>query len=118
MSPTIVVDGTRPALAVGASGGPFIISGVLQTILGMLAFDRDVESGVAAPRIHDQGVPPALLVEPAWPEPVRRALARSWCHPLRVVPALGAVSAAGLDAAWQPHAAGDPRKDGGAALAR
>ena len=118
MSPTIVVDGTRPALAVGASGGPFIISGVLQTILGMLAFDRDVESAVTAPRIHDQGVPPVLLMEPAWPELTRRALARSWCHPVRVAPALGAVSAAGLDAAWQPHAAGDPRKDGGAALAR
>jgi gamma-glutamyltranspeptidase/glutathione hydrolase len=118
MSPTIVVDGTRPELAVGASGGPFIISGVLQAVLGMLAFDRDVEAAVTAPRIHDQGVPPALLIEPTWPETTRRALTRSWCHPVRMVPALGAVSAAGLDAAWQPHAAGDPRKDGGAAVAR
>jgi gamma-glutamyltranspeptidase/glutathione hydrolase len=118
MSPTIVADGARPELAVGASGGPFIVSGVLQAVLGVLAFDRDVAGAVTAPRIHDQGVPPALLVEPAWPELTRRALARSWCHPVRVVPALGAVSAAGLDARWQPHAAGDPRKDGGAAIAR
>ncbi len=118
MSPTIVLRGDRPELVVGGSGGPFIISGVLQVVLGVIAFGRDLEAAVAAPRIHDQGVPPALLVEPAVPDTLRAALARRQCHPVRVVPAIGAVSAAGLAADGTARAAGDRRKDGGAVVVR
>jgi len=117
MSPTIVVDGERPELALGGSGGPFIISGVLQVLLNVVAFGRDLEAAVAAPRIHDQGVPPVLLVEPTVPEEARGQLAR-WCHPLRVMPGLGAVSAAGVSRDGTLRAAGDPRKDGGAVIVR
>jgi gamma-glutamyltranspeptidase / glutathione hydrolase len=115
MSPTIVLDGARPELVAGGSGGPFIISGVLQVLLDVVAFGRDIEAAVAAPRIHDQGVPPVLLVEPAVPEAARQGLAR-WCHPVRVMPGLGAVSAAGIGRDGTLHAAGDPRKDGGAVV--
>ena len=117
MSPTIVVDGARPELVVGASGGPLIISGVLQVLLHVVAFDRDLDAAVAAPRIHDQGVPPVLLVEPTVPDAARQALAR-WCHPVHVMPNLGAVSAAGIGRDGTLHAAGDPRKDGGAVIVR
>lgn len=117
MSPTIVLDGARPELVVGASGGPFIISGVLQVALGVVAFKRDLEAAVTAPRIHDQGTPAALLVEPTLPAATRDALA-SFCHPVRVFPGIGAVSAAGLAAGGTPRAAGDPRKDGGAIVVR
>src|SRR4029077_5396731 len=117
MSPTIVVDGARPELAAGASGGPLIISGVLQVLLHVVAFGNDLDAEVAAPRIHDQGVPPVLLVEPAVPDAARQALAR-WCHPVHVMPNLGAVSAAGIGRDGTLHAAGDPRKDGGAAIVR
>jgi gamma-glutamyltranspeptidase/glutathione hydrolase len=117
MSPTIVVDGERPEVAAGGSGGPLIISGVLQVVLDVVAFGRDVDAAVDAPRIHDQGVPPVLLVEPAVPEAARQQLGR-WCHPLRVMPDLGAVSAAGLTRDGTLQAAGDPRKDGGAAIVR
>ncbi len=117
MSPTIVLDGTRPELVAGGSGGPFIISGVLQVVLGVVAFRRDLEAAVTAPRIHDQGTPAALLVEPTLPAATRDALA-SFCHPIKVFPGIGAVSAAGLAAGGTPRAAGDPRKDGGAVVVR
>lgn len=117
MSPTIVVDGARPELAAGASGGPLIISGVLQVLLQVVAFGRDLDAAVAAPRIHDQGVPPVLLVEPAVPDAARQALAR-WCRPVHVMPNLGAVSAAGIGRDGTLRAAGDPRKDGGAVIVR
>jgi len=117
MSPTIVVDGARPELAAGASGGPLIISGVLQVLLHVVAFGNDLDAAVAAPRIHAQGVPPVLLVEPAVPDAARQALAR-WCHPVHVMPNLGAVSAAGIGRDGTLHAAGDPRKDGGAVIVR
>src|SRR5439155_1582191 len=54
MSPTVVLAGRRPALVAGGSGGPTIISGILQVLLGVVAFGRPLEAAVAAPRIHDQ----------------------------------------------------------------
>ncbi len=118
MAPTIVLRDGRPELAAGGSGGPFIISGVLQVVLGVVALGRDLEAAIAAPRIHDQGVPPVLLVEPGIPDRVRARLAKSQCHEVRIVPGLGAVSAAGRAADGTLRAAGDPRKDGGAAVVR
>jgi gamma-glutamyltranspeptidase / glutathione hydrolase len=116
MAPTIVLHDGRPELAVGGSGGPFIISGILQVMLEVVAAQRDLTSAVAAPRIHDQGLPAVVLVEPGIPQRVRERLAQIQCHQVHVRPDLGAVSAAGLAADGAPAAAGDPRKDGGAAV--
>jgi gamma-glutamyltranspeptidase/glutathione hydrolase len=114
MSPTIVLDGDRPALVVGGSGGPLIISGVVQTLLGVVALGEDVRTAVDAPRIHDQGVPPMLAVEDGVPPPVRARL-EAIGHRLRPLPA-GAVAAVALDGEGRPSAAGDRRKDGGQAV--
>jgi gamma-glutamyltranspeptidase/glutathione hydrolase len=115
MSPTIVLKDGRPELVVGASGGPTIITGVVQTVLGVVAFGRDLRSAVDAPRIHDQATPPRLAVEPGIAADTRTALAKVG-HQLVDVPALAAVSAAGLDEGRTPIAAGDRRKDGGEAV--
>jgi len=112
MSPTIVLRGRRPELVVGGSGGPFIISGTLQTTLGVTAFGLDVRHAVDAPRIHHQGVPPILLVEPGVDAEARRMLERAG-HQLKVFPGIGAVAAVGLDESGHPAGAGDARKDGG-----
>jgi gamma-glutamyltranspeptidase len=56
-----------------------------------------------------------LLVE-AGIAPEVRAMLERLGHQLVVAPAIGAVSACGLAADGAPVAAGDPRKDGGAAL--
>jgi len=115
MSPTIVLAGGRPELVVGASGGPTIVSGVVQVVLGVSAFGLPVAGAVAAPRIHDQAVPPVLAVEPSVPTDVRTVLERLGHH-VTVVPVLAAVSAAGIDTRGRPDAAGDARKDGGQAV--
>jgi gamma-glutamyltranspeptidase/glutathione hydrolase len=115
MSPTIVLDGDRPVLAVGASGGPLIISAVIQTTLNVVADGQSLRNAVAAPRLHDAGRPPRLLVEPAMPAPVRTTLTKIG-HQLTDFPAIAAASAAGLDATGKPTAAGDRRKDGGEAV--
>ena len=117
MSPTVVLAGRRPALVAGGSGGPTIISGILQVLLGVVAFGRPLEAAVAAPRIHDQAVPPVLAVEPGVALEVRALLERLG-HRVIEMPAIGAVAAAGLKPGGEPAAAGDPRKDGGAAVAR
>jgi gamma-glutamyltranspeptidase/glutathione hydrolase len=118
MSPTIVLDGERPELVVGGSGGPFIISGTLQTILGVTAYGLDVRQAVAAPRIHHQGVPPILFVEPGVDAETRRMLERTG-HNLKVIPGIGAVAAVGLpNGSGLAAAAGDDRKDGGEMVVR
>jgi gamma-glutamyltranspeptidase/glutathione hydrolase len=115
MSPTIVLRGRLPELVVGGSGGPTIISGTLQTILGVIGFGFDLVTAVRAPRIHAQGLPPGIGVEPGVTPEVRTALER-FGHRIMIVPSIGTVSAAGLDARRQPAAAGDARKHGGAVL--
>jgi gamma-glutamyltranspeptidase/glutathione hydrolase len=115
MSPTVVLAGRRPELAVGASGGPTIISGVVQVVLGVAAFGLDLGAAVAAPRIHDQAEPAVLAVEEGISPVTRAALVRLG-HRVVVAPGLGAVSAAGLTRDGRPAAAGDARKDGGAVL--
>ncbi len=115
MSPTVVLAGRRPELVVGGSGGPTIISGVVQVILGVTAFGLDLPAAVEAPRLHDQATPPVLTLEEGIP-PDARALLQRLGHRVAVQPVLGAVSAAGLDRSGRPVAAGDPRKDGGAAV--
>jgi gamma-glutamyltranspeptidase/glutathione hydrolase len=115
MSPTIVLRDGRPELVVGGSGGPTIVSGTVQVLLGVVAFGMDVPDAVVAPRIHDQAVPPVLAVEPGVATAARAMLVRLG-HDVKQVPALGAVSAAGVGRDGVPAAAGDARKDGGAAL--
>jgi gamma-glutamyltranspeptidase/glutathione hydrolase len=113
MSPTIVLRGGRPELVVGGSGGPTIISGTVQVLLGVVAFGMGLPEAVAAPRLHDQAVPPVLAVEPGIPASTRAVLTRVG-HQVNEIPVLGAVAAAGVAADGTVSAAGDPRKDGGA----
>lgn len=115
MSPTILLDGKRPAVVVGGSGGPTIITGVVQVILGVTLFDRGLVAAVEAPRIHDQGDPPRLALEPGFSAATRTGLTERG-NQVVDVPRFGAVVATGLDAAGKPVAAGDARKDGGAVV--
>jgi gamma-glutamyltranspeptidase/glutathione hydrolase len=115
MSPTVVLSGARPELVVGGSGGPTIISGTLQVVLGVTAHGLDVRAAVDAPRIHDQGVGPALGAEERLDPGVRAMLGRLG-HRVAILPTIGAVAATGLASDGDVSAAGDRRKDGGEAL--
>jgi gamma-glutamyltranspeptidase/glutathione hydrolase len=63
MSPTIVLQGKTPILAVGAPGGTRIITSVVQTILNHLEFKKDLYTSVATSRIHQQWSPDVLFIE-------------------------------------------------------
>jgi gamma-glutamyltranspeptidase/glutathione hydrolase len=77
MSPTLVFN-ERGALwlVVGAAGGPTIITGTLQTLLGVVEFGLNIAQAVAAPRVHTQWLPDKLFVEPEFPRDVLDALTR------------------------------------------
>lgn len=72
MSPTIVLADGQPVFALGASGGPRIITSVLQVLLGVLDDHLSLADAMTRVRLHHQWlpdevsfdqVPPATLVE-------------------------------------------------------
>jgi len=65
MTPTIVLrkDGS-PWFALGARGGPRIITAVTQSVVNMIDFDMDIQAAIDAPRIHQQWFPDEILYEP------------------------------------------------------
>ncbi len=63
MSPTIVLKGDEPVLAIGAAGGPTIISQTLLAIVNVLDFGMDLPDAIAAPRFHHQWSPDELKIE-------------------------------------------------------
>jgi len=63
MTPTIILQDDRPALIIGASGGPRIISATLQSIINVLDFHMPLKRAVESPRIHHQWMPDELVVE-------------------------------------------------------
>jgi gamma-glutamyltranspeptidase/glutathione hydrolase len=79
MTPTIVLrkDGT-PWFAVGAAGGPRIISAVLQTVINVIDHDMNIQQALDAPRIHHQWMPDQLLIEPYGISPDTRKILESY----------------------------------------
>lgn len=112
MSPTLVLDPDgRPLLAVGAAGGPTIISQAVLAVIGVVDFDLTIDLALAQPRFHHQWLPPTLRLERAWDESVREALeARG--HELQPVASIGRSQAVLLDADGRWHGAADPRGGG------
>jgi gamma-glutamyltranspeptidase/glutathione hydrolase len=113
MTPVIVRDGGKTRLVAGGSGGPLIISGTLETVLGVVDFGLDAAAAVAAPRIHHQWAPPVLGTEVDLDPAVAADLQRRG-HTLKKLPFAGAVSAVSAKDG-RLVAAADPRKSGGAA---
>jgi gamma-glutamyltranspeptidase/glutathione hydrolase len=65
MTPTIVLRKNGSLwFALGARGGPRIITAVLQTIINVIDHDMDIQQAIDAPRIHHQWFPDELVFEP------------------------------------------------------
>ncbi len=64
MTPTIVLrkDGSV-WFAVGARGGPRIISAVMQTVINVIDHGMNIQQAIDAPRIHQQWLPDEILYE-------------------------------------------------------
>lgn len=67
MSPTIVVKGSRPVLALAGAGGPAIITAVLQVIVNVIDYGMEPSRAVSCPRFHHQYLPDVLIVEQGFP---------------------------------------------------
>jgi gamma-glutamyltranspeptidase/glutathione hydrolase len=64
MTPTIVLKDGKVVLAIGSPGGPTIINTVLQVIVNVIDHGMNIAQAIAAPRVHHQWMPDAILWEP------------------------------------------------------
>lgn len=108
MTPTIMLDGEKPVLIVGAAGGPRIITATLQTILNVLDFSMPLRKAVRTPRVHHQWKPNRLLVENKIPRTIRESLGRRG-HVIKSRRSLGTVQAILINGGKLSGEA-DPRK--------
>lgn len=63
MSPTLVEKDGQVIMAVGAPGGPRIISGVFQVLYRVLGRGMDVDYAVQTARVHHQFMPDTLVID-------------------------------------------------------
>ena len=66
MTPTMVLKDGKPVFITGSPGGSRIITAVLQSIVNFIDFGLSVGPAVQQPRIHHQGFPDRLLLEPGF----------------------------------------------------
>ena len=74
MSPTIVLKNGQPIIAVGAAGGPKIISTVLMELVAMIDLGKTPAEALAAPRVHQQWSPDELMVEKSLADKLKTSL--------------------------------------------
>jgi gamma-glutamyltranspeptidase/glutathione hydrolase len=112
MSPTIVLgkDG-KPILALGAAGGPTIITQVVQLLVNRLDLEMGLAEAEAAPRIHHQWKPDELAVEKGLDAAVVESL-KAMGHPVVVRDSIGVSQAVGWLDETSLLAVHDPRVPG------
>jgi len=118
MSPTIVVKGAQPVLALGSPGGSTIVTTVLELLVDTLDFGMDLPSAIAAPRYYQDSSPVAQGEAEFLAEPEAQALTQLG-HRFVHVGAFGIGAASGI--AFHPDgtvtAAAEPvRRSGGSAM--
>jgi gamma-glutamyltranspeptidase/glutathione hydrolase len=113
MSPTIVLQGGKPLLAVGSRGGPTIPTTILQVFLNVAVYRKTLFEAVDAPRIHQQATPEEMLYEQnRFPRALLDAL-NAMGHGVLPVDAVGDVHAI-LFERGRMTAVADPRHGGAA----
>lgn len=113
MTPTILVRDGRAALALGASGGPRIITATAQVLLHMTQDDLSPAQAVRQPRLHHQWLPHRLELERGFDPSVAKGLA-AFGHDVRLIDDSAVVQAVARRADGL-RGASDARKHGKAA---
>jgi len=110
MCPTIVLKDDKPFLLLGASGGPRIISSVLNVFLGVVDLGLSLEAAIERPRPHHQWRPDKVFFDREPPVTIQSELVRRG-HPVVDERRTAIVQAIlRVDDGWV--AASDPRKGG------
>lgn len=111
MTPTLLVRDGRAVRAVGASGGPRIISATVQNLLNQEVWGMNPSAAVSAARFHHQWAPNELLLEAELEKRVGGELERRG-HQVQRSGGLAATQGAAREAAGTLRGGSDPRKSG------
>ncbi|ATL86295.1 gamma-glutamyltransferase [Streptomyces malaysiensis subsp. malaysiensis] len=116
MSPTIVLDGHKPVLALGSPGGATIITTVLQTLLNHLDRGMPLVDAIAAPRASQRNAAQTELEPALWNGPERAQL-EALGHSFKQNPEIGAATGVQrLSGGRWLAAAETERRGGGSAM--
>ncbi|MET7937245.1 gamma-glutamyltransferase [Streptomyces sp. NPDC005322] len=116
MSPTIVLDGRQPVLALGSPGGATIITTVLQTLLNHLERGMPLVDAIAAPRASQRNAAQTELEPGLWNGP-QRARLEALGHSFKQNPEIGAATGVQrLSGGRWLAAAEKARRGGGSAM--
>ncbi|MDP7005532.1 MAG: gamma-glutamyltransferase [Phycisphaerales bacterium] len=111
MSPTIVARDGVPVLALGASGGPRIISGVVQVLLNILWFGDEPVEALNRGRVHHQWLPDRVYVEENYRNSSIESHLSGIGYEIKTRPNIGVVQVIQVEDGYLKPAS-DPRKGG------
>ncbi|MFI1253108.1 gamma-glutamyltransferase [Streptomyces netropsis] len=116
VSPTIVLEGGRPAFALGSPGGATIITTALQTLLNHVDRGMPLVDAIAAPRASQRNAAATELEPGLWDSPLRGRL-EALGHVFKQNPEIGAATGVQRlpDGRWLA-AAERVRRGGGSAM--
>jgi gamma-glutamyltranspeptidase/glutathione hydrolase len=117
MTPAIVLrkDGS-PWFALGARGGPRIISAVMQSVINVIDFEMNIQQAIDAPRIHHQWLPDEIFFEQYGVSADTVSVLASFGHKFADKPGnIASVTAIMIDKDGVRLGAIDSRSDGAAA---
>lgn len=123
--PTIVEKDGEFEMAIGASGGSFIITATVQAMINAFDWNYNIQEAISRPRLHHQLLPDVVCLdhfrnsnlsfklshEPSFDEK-QLAFLRSRGHKIKIATGLGDVQAVWRLDNGLVHAGADPRKAG------
>lgn len=114
MSPTVILEGDKVRLVIGAAGSQYIQPAITQVTLRTLAFGEDPFVAIAAPRIHASANSTDVEVEPGFTSTVYQALVARGYKPVSRVADItfGGVHGVYVAPNGQRIGIADPRRDG------
>lgn len=116
MSPTIILAGGKPYLAVGSPGGSTIITTVLQILLNRLELGMSLPAALAAPRAAQRNTP-TVSAEPAFLTLPEAAELAKLGHTFTSTPEIGAATGIEFLPDGSMIAAAEPTRRGGGSAA-
>ncbi len=115
MSPTIVRRNGKNLLVTGSPGGSRIITTTLQVLMNVIDHGMNIQSAVAAPRIHHQWLPDQIRVEQGISPDTLRLLEEKG-HTVTLQPAMGAIQSVLIGDDGTLYGGADPRRSTSSAL--
>jgi gamma-glutamyltranspeptidase/glutathione hydrolase len=115
MSPTVVRKNNRNFLVTGSPGGSRIITTTLQVLMNVIDHNMNIQTAVAAPRIHHQWLPDEIRMEQGIsPDTVRLLEAKG--HEVTTSTAMGAIQSIMIGEDGTLYGGADPRRSTSSAM--